>query len=80
MEELKPCPFCGDEAELKYCGSNYYEVDCRGCGGSTGIQNSKEEAVALWNTRTCNHTDEEYDRLQELCDDVMDDSFERSLY
>lgn len=54
MPELKPCPFCGGEAELEKRGMfemTVFDVkcmDCRaiGCGGNTA-----EKAVAAWNKR-----------------------------
>lgn len=65
MEELKKCPFCGEEAELK---SNYgyygyfVTVECEFCGAQTkgfsaGIKNENKEkafkrAKAAWNRRT----------------------------
>lgn len=48
MTELLPCPFCGGEAELSYCGW----VSCHNCGCDgpyTG--DSPDEAAAAWNTR-----------------------------
>ena len=54
-EELKPCPFCGCE-EVEYCNTNEfsYWFRCVDCGTDSGTYNtnSKEEAVAFWNTRT----------------------------
>lgn len=50
MEKLKPCPFCGGEAELYenyYHGCNIYCLEC-------GVEfecDSKEEAIEAWNRR-----------------------------
>jgi len=53
--ELKPCPFCGGEAEVKFFLGNYF-VACKGCPGSTfpykGM--TEEEAVEAWNRRADN--------------------------
>lgn len=54
--ELKPCPFCGGEAEmLKYprCERKYVVV-CKNnlCNASIGqYSTSKENALRAWNTR-----------------------------
>lgn len=51
-EKLKPCPFCGNEAEYHECIGKHlkiYSVRCK-CGASrTGI--SKEDVIVLWNRR-----------------------------
>lgn len=46
--ELKPCPFCGGEAEL-FEGYSLSHVYCINCDAQTdGLKNA---AVELWNTR-----------------------------
>ena len=47
--ELKPCPFCGGEAELS-APSGY--VECVECGIQGPWGHNAEEAIAAWNTRT----------------------------
>ena len=48
MSELKPCPFCGGEAELdEYCGK--YVVFCK--NASCSWRKTKAEAIEAWNTR-----------------------------
>ncbi len=57
-DKLKPCPFCGGEAELRvvaHIPSGYdYTPRCRKpscCGRLTKKFNCKETAVTFWNTR-----------------------------
>ena len=55
-EQLKPCPFCGSEAELggvinPFLNERRYQVSCNYCGGQTLFLQSAEEAVTAWNTR-----------------------------
>ena len=56
MTELKPCPFCGCDAEgletmpLGDDGSCAY-VYCYGCGGQGPDGTTLEEAVQKWNKR-----------------------------
>lgn len=50
--EILPCPFCGSmgipyQTSLPY---NPWGVDCK-CGAACGISNTKEQAIAAWNTR-----------------------------
>ena len=49
--ELKPCPFCGSEAEL-FEAPGVYFVECSNpkCNYPTNWD-TKEEAVTAWNTR-----------------------------
>lgn len=52
--DLKPCPFCGGEAEF---GGNYHTgffVECLSCGTNDPLPNlnfSMDEVAAAWNTR-----------------------------
>lgn len=55
IEELKPCPFCGSEAEI-YTGSyhpfslrSYDYVYCKGCGVTTRMYDTEREAAEAWN-------------------------------
>ena len=51
MEKLKPCPFCGEEAqiftddEMGYLGNAYYLVKCGNCLCGTGHYNNPEYAI-----------------------------------
>lgn len=52
MTELKPCPFCGGEANYQGFELNNYCVYCRKCGTSTRkYYASKDEARDAWNRR-----------------------------
>jgi hypothetical protein len=48
-QELKPCPFCGGEAE--YMGTAFTAIRCTKCGVSTH-QGSQDWCDQVWNTRT----------------------------
>ena len=50
--ELKPCPFCGGEAELM--GVTIFWVQCRSCHVETLAVDHEEAAVKAWNRRV-NH-------------------------
>lgn len=61
--ELKPCPFCGGEAEYraaKYVRTAFkHSVVCLDCFASIPPKDSKHEAINAWNTRaerTCTMT------------------------
>ena len=53
MMELKPCPFCGGEAEAVYgfYDYNYWGVMCKECGCYIGGYEPKEKHIEAWNTR-----------------------------
>ena len=56
MEELKPCPFCGGQAELRIVGiggyKTAYEVRCLNCGVGTDYDEDKQSVIDVWNTRS----------------------------
>lgn len=57
MEKLKPCPFCGGEAELidigcpVYGEGRYYVVCKTGCVEQTRMWATKQTAIKRWNRR-----------------------------
>lgn len=54
MNELKPCPFCGNSARFGLTGSGWF-VSCDVCGGCMGTPgsgyHSQEQAAGEWNRR-----------------------------
>lgn len=51
-EKLKPCPFCGGEAQIIRCNSGKYQCFCRNCGcAQTMFFDSPEEVPEEWNAR-----------------------------
>ena len=55
MGELKPCPFCGGEAEVQNDWSDigkYYWVACTECSANTkDYEYNQDEAIETWNRR-----------------------------
>jgi Lar family restriction alleviation protein len=69
MIELKPCPFCGGEAEYVYCSNmmliptlRQVAVQCKECGVATAVVDAsteycaKDKATEVWNRRADNDT------------------------
>ena len=55
-ERLKPCPFCGGEAEMM--GITFVYVKCLNCGVETMGYREEDEAAGTWNRRAGeNHDD-----------------------
>ncbi len=58
--ELKPCPFCGDEAEYRYGSSTSPYIRCKRCGCRTGSSRDRTKLAQAWNARwerTCEMVD-----------------------
>jgi Lar family restriction alleviation protein len=51
QEDLKPCPFCGQNEPVLWDVAGSAWVQCGGCSASTGIHNNRDEAVDHWNGR-----------------------------
>lgn len=67
MPELKPCPFCGGDAEKRYIkrkklfasmrfpyNTHYVYVCCKVCGATSRVCVSVENAIEAWNRRANN--------------------------
>lgn len=56
--ELKPCPFCGGEAEIEQCylygKIKGYMATCKKCGCQLKMYTSKQNAENCWNRRVDN--------------------------
>ena len=58
-ERLKPCPFCGSEAEvitndeeISFTGGELmYSVCCTWCSGNSGWALTQEDAITAWDRR-----------------------------
>ena len=58
-QELKPCPFCGGEANIVkrklkigfYPSGGTYYVHCKKCLITTQPRNQKELVIEFWNRR-----------------------------
>ena len=46
------CPFCGGEADLRYCLGDNYSVLCEKCLARITTYNTVKKAVRAWNKRT----------------------------
>ena len=64
MAELKPCPFCGGEAEEAYVKRKKWfarfrypyithvtYIRCKVCQATTMVRWTREEAIEAWNRR-----------------------------
>lgn len=52
-DELKPCPFCGGEAEILQRGAMSTSIRCKDCGCRTGECAYEDAAIFNWNRRVC---------------------------
>lgn len=52
---LKPCPFCGGVAKIRFFERKYYRVSCEDveceCVAESGYHLSEKEAIDAWNRR-----------------------------
>lgn len=62
MNDLKPCPFCGENGwgvhlqKLVYSNENYerWSVICETCGAEISEFSAPERAITAWNRRVDN--------------------------
>ncbi|WP_108650853.1 Lar family restriction alleviation protein [Dongshaea marina] len=50
MDELKPCPFCGGDAEVIEGGHDSLKVRCAFCHIGTPAM-TEEDPIEMWNSR-----------------------------
>lgn len=65
--ELKLCPFCGSEAEFT---ENNRQIVCKDCNSGTWVfpeTATKEDVLALWNSRPQNQ------KLHEVLKEIAND-------
>ncbi|HUS89670.1 MAG TPA: Lar family restriction alleviation protein [Desulfosporosinus sp.] len=55
-DKLKPCPFCGGEADVSIGHNGENEeliyVECVSCAGMANMYKYRAEAITAWNART----------------------------
>ena len=51
MTEIKPCPFCGGEAEVRAYTLTLQFVQCKVCNASSTAFPNNEDAIKSWNRR-----------------------------
>ena len=59
MAELKPCPFCGGDAEFDFAILDvkhegfvtFKKAKCKSCKAQTNIYREREDAALAWNRR-----------------------------
>jgi hypothetical protein len=79
-EELKPCPFCGGEAEPYQYRVNTFSVRCKRCKSDCGCWKEPYRAEYVWNSRPIEDEKDkeiarliaEIDNLQHFCDSILD--------
>lgn len=50
--QLKPCPFCGGDAQIEGAGKANAHIKCLLCGAETECYNGIDRAITAWNRRT----------------------------
>jgi Lar family restriction alleviation protein len=54
MDELKPCPHCGEDKaaiHYPYYSDTYCCIQCYNCGCATALFDTQEKATEAWNMR-----------------------------
>ena len=57
--DLKRCPFCGAEAQVRTFDRKTYYITCSGCRADSGGYDTLFDAAAAWNKRTKGETQNE---------------------
>ncbi len=65
LVSLKPCPFCQWPAFVFDSGDDPYWVDCSECGSEGPPEDTREAAIAAWNTRPL---EQQIERLTQALD------------
>ena len=75
-EELKPCPFCGQEERVEKLnlGKKLFRVICPECLTATHLREEEKNAVAEWNARPIE------DALQKELDEAREDNADNMEY
>jgi len=77
--ELKPCPFCGHDAELYPVGNHtHWSGGCSSCNTRGPIEKDKDYAIRMWNARTPTAADKLAEALEAFtpqdCPKTYDDN------
>lgn len=59
QESMRPCPFCGGEAEMREGSSTKPYIRCKRCGCRTGSSRYRGNLAKAWNARA-DVTDEQF--------------------
>jgi Lar family restriction alleviation protein len=51
-EKLKPCPFCGGQADIIRSANHWFFVRCPACEASKPGFETENDAVEAWNSRS----------------------------
>ena len=57
---LEPCPFCGSEDVTIFGADGKWHASCCGCGASSVMCGSHEEAFDAWNSRVVDNDELRY--------------------
>jgi len=53
MNELKPCPYCGDKCVMTF-EKGEFKLRCYSCHAKMEWFTNEDEAIEAWNKRDCN--------------------------
>lgn len=72
-EGLEPCPFCGSVDVTIFAADGTWNASCCGCGASSALCGSHEEAFDAWNSRVVDNDELRY-LIMEIEDADVDGS------